>query len=155
MRPDQLLDLAAQLLVAGNLFPAGHRHLHQHGVAHRGSGTPQPLVERFEAKVDTLGVVEPVDAEDQLAAAPESLPELLGALDDAWIAGGALEALDVDRDRESAGAHATALVDDAAGLALRAHQPRSQREEVAARGAGLEPHHVGAQQTFDHFLAPG
>ena len=155
MRPTSCSTLLAQLLVAGNLFPAGHRDLDQHGVADRRSGPPEPFVERLEAQVDTLGVVEAVDAEDELAAAAELLAQLLGALDHARLTRGALEAFDVDRDREGAGAHAPSFVDQAVRFALRAHQACRHGEEVAARCARLEADHVGAEQTLDHFLAPG
>ena len=59
------VDLVAQPLVVLDVLAAGRGDLHEHRLARRDRAVVEQLGERLEAHVDALGVVEPVDTEQQ------------------------------------------------------------------------------------------
>ena len=59
---------ARRILVALHALAAGRRQLHQHGVVALGATLGEQFRKRLQPNVDALGVVEPVDAEQDLRA---------------------------------------------------------------------------------------
>ncbi len=83
---DGALDLLAQQAVLLHALPAGAGHLDQRGVLHRDLAVRQQLLVGLEPVADALGVVEPVDAEQDGLGIAEVPADLAGALDDLRLA---------------------------------------------------------------------
>ena len=75
---DLALDVLAQLLVALHPFTAGRGELHEHGVVAFDAALGEQLGKRLEPHIDALGVVQPVDAEHDLAGVADLGADLLG-----------------------------------------------------------------------------
>ena len=78
--PDLALDLLAQLAVGIDPLAAGGGDLDQDLGRRRDRAVLEQLGVGLEPVPDALGVVEPVDPEEQHLGVAEGLPDLLGAL---------------------------------------------------------------------------
>ena len=117
------------------------------------------LAVRLEAVLDPLGVVEPVDAEQDPLRIAEALPDLRGAGTDVGARGELGVRRRVDRDRErlrQREAHRPVFLRDAdaGGLGLVAQLAPHGTGEVARVGDPLEADHIGAEESLEHLAAP-
>ena len=64
---DLAFDVIAQQLIALHPFAARCRQLDQHGVVALNAALGEQLGKRLQPNIDALGVIEPVDAEHDLA----------------------------------------------------------------------------------------
>src|SRR5262249_50176585 len=150
---DLRLDLAAQLAVLTRLASAGYGDLDD-GEA---TAQPRPLLEqqldRVQAFEDPLGVVEPVDAEED-AAGDELAAQGGDRARDRLRARVAGERLGVDRDRVGGRDHGTAVGQPKPPLLVPdvAVQAQAAAREVVAVLVGLKGDHVGAKETVDQLL---
>ena len=155
-RPDEPVDVVAELAVL--LDPLARRggDLHEHGVVDRHLAVADQLAERAEPVEDALGVVEPVDAEQHPARVAELLADLAGPLLDRLGAGQRVQARGVDGDRERPGLHDPAVGQvDQVAVGLVADPLADQPDEVL-RGTGpLEADDVGAEQALEQLAPPG
>ncbi|OIQ76345.1 hypothetical protein GALL_419760 [mine drainage metagenome] len=173
--PDQQLDVLTELLVRADVLPARARHLDERDPGHRETAVPEQLAERLDPVADALGVVEPVDAEQQHVRVAELAADLPGALLHARRPRERVELLRVDRDRKGggpdvpgrrAGCDTVAVrwlrVGDGVVLGDRDHlAPGGQvgeasdgPDEVLGATGALEPDQVGAEQTVDDLAPP-
>src|SRR5271166_7082777 len=97
---DLALDVVAQQLVAVDTFPAGGGELHQDGVVTFGPPFRQQLRKGLQPDVDALGVVQPVDAEQDFAGIAQLGTYFLGPLPHTALSRGLVERRRVDRYRE-------------------------------------------------------
>ncbi len=104
---------------------------------------------------DALGVVEPVDAEQDRVRLVQGLPDLGRALADAVPPRDLLQGLGVDRDRERRGADLAVTGPDRRPPRGQARRPAAGAQEVRGVGAALEAEQVRAEQPVDHLAAPG
>ena len=114
----------------------------------------EQLRERPQPNVDALGVVQPVDAEQDLARIAELGADLAGPLPDGAVAGLLVECRRVDRDREGADLDgAEADVDfaepgphtDRRARGVRTDEPAGQDQEVLCAAGQVEPDQIGAE----------
>jgi hypothetical protein len=105
---------------------------------------------------DALGVVEPVDAEQQDLRLAERLPDLPRALPDLLPPRDLAQRLRVDGDRERLRPHLARPVGPH-GLppGRQPRGPAAGAQEVRGVGAALEPEQVRAEQALDHLPPPG
>ena len=104
---------------------------------------------------DSLGVVEPVDAEQDRVRLAQGQPDLVRALADAVPPGDLLQGLGVDRDRERRRADLAVTGPDRRPSRDQARRPAAGAQEVRGVGAALETDQVRAEQPVDHLAAPG
>ena len=121
---DLAFDVAAQHLVALHPFAARCRQLDQHGVVAFRAALGEQLGEGFQPDVDALGVVEPVDAEQDLAGVTQLGSDLAGPAPDVAVAGRMVERSGVDGDGK--GAHL-----NRAGSQLHLTEPRPHTDRPA------------------------
>ena len=122
----------------------------------------QELAVGLDAVPDALGVVEPVDAEQQQLGVAQLGADLLGALLHLGRAGQLVERVGVDRDGERGRAHVPAGSPVPLGLRQRddlpargqVGEPTHHADEVGGVAGALEADEVGAEQALDHLLAP-
>ena len=79
IRPTRRSISSRSTLVLLDLLARGHRDLDEDGVLDVEVAVGEQLGVRAEPGVDALGVVEPVDAEEDLARVAERAADLLGA----------------------------------------------------------------------------
>ena len=152
---DQPVDLVAQDAVLLDPLPRRRRDLDEDGVLDVEVPVLDQLGERAQPGVDALGVVEPVDAEEDLGRAAERLADLLGALGDRLRAGQLLEARRVDRDRERRGADGAAVGEvDEVAVGLVPDPLADQADEVGRAAGELEADQVGAEQPLEDLAPP-
>ena len=160
---DLAFDVVAQDLVALHPFAARRGQLNQHGVVALGAALGEQLGKGFQPNVDALGVVEPVDAEQDLARVAQLGPDLAGPAPDVAVTGRLVERAGVDGDGEGAHPdHARPELDlaeprahpDRSAGGVGAEQPPGQEQEVLGAAGQVEPHQVGAEQAFDDLGAP-
>ncbi len=143
---DQAVDLVTQDPVLLDLLPRGHRDLHEDGVLDVEVAVADELGEGAQAGHDALGVVEAVDAEEDLARVAQLGADGLGALGDGLGARQVLEALGVDRDRERLGPHGTPVGQVHEVLVGLVADPLAHEAYEVLRAAGqLEAEQVGAE----------
>ncbi len=151
---DLALDILAQRLIAVDALPAGRGELDQHGVLALDPALGEQFGKGLEPHIDTFGVVEPVDAEQNLAGITDLGADLPGPPADVAVTSLLVELARVDGDRE--GAHVNgAAVDvhltearphpDRTARGVRADQPSGQNQEILRTAGQLESHQVGAQ----------
>ena len=151
------LHVVAQRLVRLDAFPARARHLNQD------HPRPEPaLVEQLavglEAVQDPLGVVEPVDAEQQGVRLVEGQPDLGRTFPDVFAPGDLLQGGRVDRDRE--GPHPGLTRSGGAGdpdggsADTVASRPPARSQEVRGVSPALEAQQIRAEQALDHLPPP-
>src|ERR1700733_13958531 len=128
--PDLAFDIAAQQLVALDTFAAGRGQLDQHGVIALDAAFGEQLRERLEPHIDAFGVVQPVDAEQDLARVADLGPDLPGPLSNVAVTALAVELAGVDGDGE--GAHPDGTPVDVHLTESRPHADRT------AGGAGTD-----------------
>ncbi len=120
----------------------------------------EQLAVRLDPVPDALGVVEPVDAEQEELWVAELVADLPGAFLDLVRAGELVERVRVDRDGEGGRAHVPVhppvLVGERDDLAARRQvgEPPDDAHEVRGVPVALEAHEVRPEQTLDHLLAP-
>ena len=114
------------------------------------------LAERAQPRVDALGVVQPVDAEEDPARAAQGLADLRGPLDDSLGSRQLLERGGVDRDGEGRGSDRPAVGQvDQVAVGLVADPPPDEPDEVLRTARHLEADQVGPEQPFEDLAAPG
>ena len=154
---DDGVDAVRDRLVLGNRRAAGRGELDEREDALvLGMRFEQPL-DRQQALLDALRVVEPIDADadPRVGAQPELGEELLAAL--RRRRRGLRPAVGpVDRDRVRAHQRAHAAVDDGVELAVdaRFEEPVHGVEEVVAVELRVEAEDAAAQQAVEHGLGP-
>ena len=155
---DQELDLLAQLLVGPDVLPAGAGHLDEGCPRHLEPSLGEQLADGLDPVPDALGVVQPVDPEQQHLGVAQVGADLRGARPDPRRTGQLVEPTGVDRDREGGGTH-PAL----AGRAGHGDRPGTSRQpgpaphdpqEVGGVAGPLEPDQVRAQQALDDLPPP-
>jgi hypothetical protein len=115
----------------------------------------EQLPERAQSGADALGVVEPVDAEQDHLGLAEPGPDLRRPPAGGPPAGHELELVDVDRDREVPDRHRAAVVADQVVVDLgRVDELVGGGDEVARAAVALEAEHVGAEETLHDLGAP-
>src|SRR5262249_6274707 len=148
------LDVLPKRLVAFDAFATGRRQLHEDGIVALGPPFGQQLCERFQPHVDALGVVEPVDTQQDLARVTQFRPYLAGVLANASLAPLVVEFSGVDRDREGADPNDPRTVihlaeprtdADRSARRVRSDEPPSQDEEVLRTPRQLEADQIGAE----------
>ena len=108
---------------------------------------------------DALGVVKPVDAQQQRVRLAEGQPDIRGPLPDLVAPGDSLQGRRVDRDREGRRLDLALAVGvagpDGLAVGLQVRGPAAGAQEVRRVGPALETHQVRAEQALDHLAAPG
>src|SRR5690606_15209800 len=158
-----------QLLVVRDFLAAGYDVLDQMDLAAQFRIAAQGMAEGIQAIEQALGVIEPVDAEDQLpirkvgAQFPRPLLDRFGG-------GSVGEPMEIDADREGADADVAGHVNGAAITQAVAHPQPYHRtgavdggieqgpdavEEIASVALGLEADRVELQQAAEDIEAPG
>ena len=160
---DLALDVFAHLDVALDALPAWRRELHQNGVVAFDPMLGEQLRKRPQPNVDALGVVQPVDAEQDLARIAELAADLAGPLPDGASAGLLVERRRVDGDREGADLdRAEADVDfaepgthtDRPPRGVRTDETAGQDHEVLRAAGQVEPDQIGAEQALGDLGPP-
>src|SRR6478736_1935279 len=157
---DGALDFLAQQAVLFDALAAGAGHLDQGRVLHRDFAVLQEFLVRLEPVPDALGVVQPVDAEQDGLGVAEVPADLLRPLDYLRLLRQLADLLDINGDRERLGPR------DVGGLAIgapdmdlllldaRAKEAPCGAHEVSGIAAALEAHQVRTQQAVDDRPAP-
>src|ERR1035438_1122092 len=108
---------------------------------------------------DSLGVVEPVDAEQDDLGLAQRLADLPGALPDVvplrYLAEGGRVNRDRERRRVNLARPVRAARPDRRPPGGQAGGPAAGAQEVRRVGPALEAHQVRAEQALDHLPAPG
>src|SRR3977135_1585990 len=97
---DLAFDVLAHLDVTLDALPAWRRELHQNCVVALGPVLGQQLRKRLQPNVNARGVVEPVDAEQDLSRVAELAADLVRPLPDGASASLLIQRCRVDGDRE-------------------------------------------------------
>ena len=158
-RTDQLLDLGAGVGVAPHIVTAGRGDLDERDLGGVERAVAKQLLEGLEPGVDALGVVEAVDAEQQVLGRAERCSECVGCLPGGRVSDHLVDAVDVDRDRERPDGDAATLDGDLGDRIdrhdlLGAAHAMGEREKVAGVGRGLEADDVGGEQAVGDRFAP-
>ena len=158
-RTDQLLDLGAGVGVAPYIVAAGRGDLDERDLGRVERAVAEQFLEGLEPGVDALGVVEAVDAEQQMLGRAERCPERVGRLPGGRVADHLIDAVDVDRDRERPDGDPATLDDDRGDRIdrhdlLGAAHAMGKREKVPGVGRGLEADDVGGEQAVGDRFAP-
>jgi hypothetical protein len=152
--PDQLLDVASQLTVLADLAAARHGDLHERDTSAQIRAPLEQELDRTQALDDPLRVVEPVDTEEDAAAAELGAQAAQGALGRSR-AGALRKVAGVDRDRVRRRQHPTPGQGDRPPLdADVLAQARARAQEVVAVRLGVEGDDIGTKQPVQHLLAP-
>jgi hypothetical protein len=153
---DLRLDLTAEFTVLAYLASAGNGDLDDGEAAAQLRPLLEQQLDRVQALEDPLGVVEPVDAEEDASGGELVAQRRERALHPRRprVAG---ERIGVDRDRVGGGDDGAAVGQAKQPLVVGdvAAQAQAGTGEVVAVLLGLEGDHVGAQETVDQLLAPG
>ena len=151
---DEDIYLRFQALVLVDVGAAGHDDHHQVDLTDVLGVVADETAEGADALGDTLCVVQPVDAQDDLAAGVEAAD-----LGGGGIGVGALRhpgvLLVVDAHGEDVHVHLPLLDVEAAELVLVAGDAVGRAQEVAHVAKGVEPDLVAAQDAVQNLLAPG
>src|ERR1700676_1546120 len=153
---DQLVELALEHRVVGDLGARGHRDQHQGDAPMVGRVGFEETLEAEQALEDALGVIEPIYAEHDVRRA-QGAADALRAFLDAWARCKRGEIIGRDAEREDAHPHRAAMGGD---LVARAVDAQSQDalaavEELDNVGARVEADQVGAEHPLEQFRAPG
>ena len=151
----QSLDLVALVLVVLDALPSGRRHLYEHVLFRIEHARLEQRGERPQPQADALGVVEPVDAQQDDFRITEPCPDLAHPLAGGPAGGDLLHLVDVDRDGEHAEPRALPGVLDHTASLLQVEQLMGAGGEVGHAARGLETDQVTSQQALDDLLAPG
>ena len=136
----QAVDLVAQDAVLLDALARGCRDLDEDRVRGVEPALLDELAVGPQACVDALGVVEAVDAEEDLPRAADGLTDLLGALLDRLRAGELLEAGGVDGDRERRGADLAPVGEvDGVAVGLVPTRLRTSRTKLPAPPGSWKP----------------
>src|SRR6202043_788449 len=95
---DEVLDPRPLVVVGGYVVTAGDGDLREHAVGGRPLALREQLTVGEQASFDPLGVVEPIDAEEQATRVAELLACGFGERLDLGGRGHVLDASDIDRD---------------------------------------------------------
>jgi hypothetical protein len=154
IRPTSSSTLRPQLAVLADLAATRDGDLHEGDASAQVAALLEQQLDRPQALDDPLRVVEPVDAEQNAAAAELRLQPAQRALGCAR-ASVLTERCGVDRDRVRGRAHAAACQNDRAALdADVVAQARACAQEVLAICLCLERDDVGAEQSLQQLGAP-
>ncbi len=158
-----LLDFAAHRDVALDAFTARRRQLHDDVLGRVDAALFEQFAERVEPNVDSLGVVQAIDAEHDALGVAQILAQLLGAIADGLGTRFGVEVTGIDGDRERADSHGPeADLHDAQlgphsdGSAGRGSpgEASGKVEEVLRAAGQVETDEVGTEQSFDDLGAP-
>ncbi|CFE45404.1 Uncharacterised protein [Mycobacterium tuberculosis] len=151
---DLAFDVVAQRLVALHPLAARGSQLDQDGVVAFDAALGQQLGKGLQPYVDALGVVEPVNTEQDLARISQFGANLAGPAPDVAVAGSVVERAGVNRDRKGANSYGAGPehrrteprphTDGSAG-SVGADQTPGQDQEILGTARKMEAHQVGAQ----------
>src|SRR5579884_2759068 len=150
------VDALFELVVPGNLHPAGHHHLDEHDAAPQLRMAFQRVAKRAQALGNSLAVIEPVQTQNQLAIG-KSGTQLLRPPRDCLRVGAPLERVEVNPDWEIARANRAILEPDslqvAPGCDLHvAHHAPHALYEIAKIAPGLETEQIELEQRAQEAL---
>ena len=152
---DQAIDLLAQRAVLRHALARRHLDLHE-ADAPVPFGVPrQKRVIGVQALRDALGIVQPIDAEND-ALGGDRRPQLPHFGEHRRIGAVAIELLRLDAERKAADAREVSVMEHlAAGERdVRAHQRARAFQEVCRVFRGVESDQVRAEQTGDDLAGP-
>src|SRR5271155_3509446 len=105
--------------------------------------------------VDTLGVIEAIDAEHHVIGRAQFDPDFPGPRLDSWIVGTIDEVGGVDGDRERAYSDKAFVVVDDGVIASCAQDAPSESRKVGGGTGYLEADEIGAQEALEDLSSPG
>ena len=143
---DGALDVVALVDVLVDSLTGRCRHLHEHVALGIETAGVEQRTERAEAVADALGVVEPVDAEQDHLGVAQAGADRAGPPARRPPGGERLELLDVDRDRERSDVCDTVVAAHVGAVDLRVEQSAGGGDEVLGAELALEPEQIGAEQ---------
>ena len=151
---DGALDALAQLAVGRHALAARRRDLDEHRLAGVRDAALEQLAEGLQADVDALGVVEPVDSEEDPARRSERFAQGGGGQRGLRQRRDRVELGEVDRDRERPDLDLAALVRDRGARRRDVDEPAADLQEVLRRDGPLKADEVRAEHPLDDLPAP-
>lgn len=153
--PDQLLDVHAKLLVRRDVLSARHGKLHEGESPLTDRVALQEPRHRFETKIDALGVVEPIDTQDDGSSVTQLVPQSCGSCLHFWGPGHPFEFLRIDGNRRRLQMN-IAIVPPEIPLApgFRSSEPASCPSEIVCALARLKGQDIGSEQPLDDLATP-
>src|SRR5690606_4443947 len=148
-------DLAADLLVLVDIFPAGHGDLDERHFPQELGMRVEDLLERPQPQVDAFRVVEAVYSEDDGLRIAQVPAQVRAELSHLGIGGRGRVVGGVDGDRDRLGSYLPVVVTERAGRPGGSGELAGGGGEVERRPAGLESEIVGAEQALEDLTAPG
>ena len=151
--PDELVHRPAELLVARDLVARGDGDLDEPHLAAPVRLALEQALERQQAPRDALGVIEPVDPQEDPFAARVGA-DARGLREHVRVLGEPAEGLRVDADGEDAEADLAAVDEDALPGRRDAQDSQDRRGEVAPVRERVKPDEVRAEHPFEDLLPP-
>lgn len=152
---DMAFDFVADGGVVGDGVTAWGGDLDEDAVVGVGLALFEEFLEGFEAAEDSLGVVEAVDGEEDLAVFAEAFAEVAGSSCGFGRLGAEVEPVVVDGDGEGASEDVATLVVEEGAAGLDVAVFAAEADEVLCGAVGLEADDVGAEHAFEDLSSPG
>ena len=148
-------DVVANLLVLRNVLPGRNGYLHEDGRRGIQALVLQDLCERLQADVDSLGVVQPINTEQNRRRRTHLRTQLSGPLEDVGRRCSCGETLGVDTDRK--GADTDAPVIDAHGsfVGRDAQRTLTRIDELPRIVVCVKSDEIGPEQPLENLSPPG
>ena len=150
------VDLVTEDAVLLDPLPRRRGHLHEDRVLDVDLAVAHQLAERAQPRVDALGVVEPVDTQEDPPRVAQRLADLRRATGHRLGPGELLEPGGVDGDREGGRLHRPAVGEvDRVAVGLVPDPAADEPHEVGGRPGELEADEVRPEQALQDLAPPG
>ena len=151
----QHFDVVADLLVLRNVLPGRDGYLHEDRRGGIQALALQDLCERLQADIDSLGVVEPINTEQNRRRRAHLRTQLSGALEDVRLRCSCGETLGVDTDRKGADTHAPVVHAHGSFVGRDAQRALTRIDELPRIVVCVKSDEIGPEQPLENLAPPG